>query len=109
MEKDYLKKYGDKEVLSQRENDIKALQQGGQAPVQAAPAEGQVDPEQLLGVFIQAMQANDEAAATQAAMQFTAFFAEQMMAQQGGGGAQGGQPAPAMRGGGKTPIVFKKK
>ena len=108
MEKDYLKIHGDKEVLAQRENDIKALQQGGQAPVQAAPAEGQVDPEQLLGVFIQAMQANDEAAATQAAMQFTAFFAEQMMAQQGGG-AQEGQPAPAMRGGGKTPIVFKKK
>ena len=109
MKRDYLKEYGSKEVLEQRAQNIKGLQQGGEAPqVQAAPAEGQIDPQQLLGQFIQAMQAQDQEAAIQAAMQFTGFFAEQMMAEQGGG-AQGGQPAPAMRGGSKGPIVFKKK
>lgn len=102
MKKDYISMYGSKDT----QTAIKARQQGGAVPAQqAAPAPAQeaapqgggeqADPQALLESFIQAMQAGDQQAAAQIAMQFTSVVAQSMMQEQ----QQMGQMAAALRGG----------
>jgi hypothetical protein len=100
MKKDYSSMYGSKDT----QIAINARQQGGAVPTpQAAPAQGaapqgggeQADPQALLESFIQAMQAGDQQAAAQIAMQFTSVVAQSMMQEQ----QQMGQMAAALRGG----------
>lgn len=104
MKKDYLNTYNPELVKKHNSRKAEALQEGGQAPQgqQAAPQGGeqQVDPMEMLQAWGQAMQAQDEATATEIAMQFTG-----MMYQQAAGQEQQAQQTPAMRRGGEAPAL----
>jgi len=108
--KNYLKEIGGDVYEASLENKrVIAAQEGVQAPApeQAAPQGGgqQVNPEQFLMDFLQAVQNNDEKGACEAAMQFTAIIAQQYQGEQ-----QANQATPGMRKGGhvKNSLIFSK-
>ena len=85
---------------------IEARQMGGEAPAPGGAPQGGApqgggqgpNPQELLMAFGQAMQAQDEGAATQIALQFTSMVYDQMAQEQ-----QAGQGAMAARNGGNVP------
>ena len=102
--KDHIEKYGSesfKGKLEAKEQAIKARQAGGPAPAPQGPpqgGEGQADPQQLLMAFGQAMEAQDQQAAMEIAMQFTMTVYQSMAQEQ-----QAVASTPAARKGGKAP------
>ncbi len=100
----YLDKYASekgKETLQ----EIKAAQEGGQAPApEQAPqgpqgGGGQPDPQQMIMAYAQATQAGDEAARGQIAIAFMDMVVMPSMQQE----QQAVQNVPAARGGGNAP------
>lgn len=101
MKRDFIKEYVSEERIAENDRQVIAMQEGGQAPVPAdagAPQGGGPNPEEMIGAFVQAMQAGDEAQAREIAFQFTGIIAQDFMSQQQAAGA-----TPAMRGGGVAP------
>ena len=114
MEKNFIKKYVSEEKRAAYEKHMKAMQEGGAAPVpadagapQAAPQGGGPNPEQMIQDFITAEQQQPQGQQSlEIAYAFMSMVAQDYMSQ-----AQAAGATPAMRAGGVAPkpkMVFDK-